>query len=319
MVTSAGGLVDSFCYDYTTANGFATAFDAVLTSVTAADKYSATIAGVYTALDKINTCQFTGMVCGQSPFTYDGNSIDQTAGIVSPASEQTYCNFVVKEGSSECSRYVCSSVAGGSILDANIKLPSDARGIDRSSIGSLSLEVAATDVPITDLNLSWTAKVGSSYIVAYGSAAYVSKAATVNTSFGAISVTESVGTFVGDDVTFSALTSTGRFVVYAEDAPASSCSGDECNTGGGDGGDGGDGGGEGTILEVKADSDGMPVIIGAVVGSVVALILIGLVGYFVTKKKGGSRGGGAGQAGNPHEMIRADESADTADYSPVQN
>jgi hypothetical protein len=54
IVTSAGNLATSYCYDYATASGFTSVFDAVLTSVTVNNLHSAKIAKVYSALDKIN-------------------------------------------------------------------------------------------------------------------------------------------------------------------------------------------------------------------------------------------------------------------------
>jgi hypothetical protein len=218
MVTSAGDLVSSNCYDYATASSFTTAFDAVLTSITINKVHSAKIAKVYSALEKINSCQFVGMVCGQSPFTYNGNSIIETVGIVGATSTQDYCSsFTVTEGSQSCTRYACSELAGDSILDANLAETSGVAGIDRSKISSLSLVNAATLAAITSPNLSWTAKFGTSFINDYGTSEYGANAAVLSSEFTTITkgASENLESEVGSEFTF-ALSTTGRFVVYAE-------------------------------------------------------------------------------------------------------
>jgi hypothetical protein len=123
------------------------------------------------------------------PFTYSGNSIDETVGIVGATLTQEYCsNFSVDEGSEICTRYVCSELAGGSILDSNLAETSGVAGIDRSKIGSLSLVNAVTSSAITSPKLSWTTKAGSSFGESYGSSAYELNAATLNSENGTLVV-----------------------------------------------------------------------------------------------------------------------------------
>jgi hypothetical protein len=273
MVTSAGKLITTNCYDYSTASGFTSAFDAVLTSITKNKARSSK--DVYSALDKINSCQFMGMVCGQSPFTYNGYSIDQKVGIVSAQTTQSYgSGFSVTGGSSACMRYVSSEIAGDSILDLKVAETSGVVGIDRSRIGSLSLINADTKIAITNPDLLWTATLDSSFIVDNYPLSYDSRAATISTGFTSITpVDYNLQSVNADEFTFS-LASTGKFVVYVQLASNAS---------------------EESIIQgnsnISTSQQGMDLEVSlrtlaiAAAGSAVIIVLLGLVLYFVIKKR----------------------------------
>jgi hypothetical protein len=221
MVSSAGKLMTTNCYDDATASGFTSAFDAVLTSFKR-NNYLQSTRNVYSALEKINSCQFVGMVCGQIPFAYSGDSIDMTVGILSAQTTQLYgSSFSVSGESSGCTRYVSSEVDGSSILAENIVVASGVVGIDRSKIGSLVLQDHATSIAITNANILWTTKPDSKFLPDNNQ--YVTRAAALNIGFTSIapSVTENMHSVNGDDYIFS-LNATGKFVVYIELAPESS-------------------------------------------------------------------------------------------------
>jgi hypothetical protein len=148
MVTSAGNLVTSFCYDYATASGFTRVFDSVLTSVTVNNLHSANIAKVYYALDKKTRCQFEGIICGQMPFTYSGNSIDEIVGIVGATLTQEYFSSFSDEFSEICTRLNLFAENWHEFHSWIQILPRRLlSGIDRSKIGSLSLVNAVTSSP----------------------------------------------------------------------------------------------------------------------------------------------------------------------------
>lgn len=306
IVENANGLVSTNCYDYATGSGFKTVYDAVLTSATSNNIYSSKFANVHTALESINVCQYTGMVCGQSPFEYDGISIDETAGILLATSTQTYCSgFEVSSGSTICTRYVCSEIAGGSIVAAGIATSAGVTDVGKK-IGSLSLSNDATSAAIISTSVKWTTNLDTSLISNYRlnsvSSDHEVNVAKLNSDFTDIvkpSGDNLVG-YTGSSFTFSPL-STGKFIAFVELAPSTTKLPDGTNTP--------------YIDTPNTDTNtggSNAAIVGGAVGGGVAVILVGALVFFLVRKRKAADGAAAG-GGNPHNMVEGGNS----DYQPV--
>lgn len=118
------------CYNAATARKFITTFDAIVSSLTLFG-YNSNIASSWNAaLQTLSNCQYNNLVCGQTPFGYNGKNLTLASGIQDSSTVSQYCSasWQVKDFASTsspqtsgCIKFTCNSLqSSGLIADTNM-------------------------------------------------------------------------------------------------------------------------------------------------------------------------------------------------------